>query len=310
MTFHSFQADAMTLSSATSASAKPSRLLAGARRIAARFGTDFDQSPSPPVDRKSIEVDWAKLKRKFEAKRARRKVVYIIHDVYGELGTEEATDLVDEIRETKKFTWIDVVLHTGGGGAIASERVAEALLAHRRTVAYIPNYAISGGTEIALATNRIVLGKHAFLGPTDLQLYGIPAHDIGELESERGIDSLSEELALAAIRARRIVPRDIETVCRLINPAHKKWLERIFPRRCDLARMLSSGEMDHMERITYKRARDLGMNVGKRMPSDVYELVRARRAQMKKLRELEPDLVIHSAMPREGVNESSHRDEA
>jgi hypothetical protein len=263
---------------------KPSNLLRRAADAVARW--DGGTVDGDKIDRKTIEASWEQLKRNFAKTRSGHRVIYIIHDVYGGLGDEEATDLIDEIRDAGRWTHIDVILHTFGGGVMASDRVAEALLAHKRTTAYVPNYAMSGGTEIALATHKIVLGKHACLGPTDVQFgpYGIG--DIEKLEEEKGGEALDDEIALWAIRAKRIAERDVATACRLINPAHKTLLDWLLG-RCTLAKKLAGGEMVHSERITYAAARELHLNVGERLPKAMYELVRSRRKQLKQLRELE-----------------------
>jgi len=63
-----------------------------------------------------------------------------------------------------------VILHTLGGYSLAAELVAAALKRIRdpRRV-YVPYIAMSAGTLIALAADRIHLGKNACLGPIDTQ---------------------------------------------------------------------------------------------------------------------------------------------
>jgi hypothetical protein len=74
---------------------------------------------------------------------------------------------------------IDLVLHTPGGLALAAEQIASALADHPAPVtAYIPHYAMSGGTLIALSADRIVMAPSAVLGPVDPQLGDLPATSI------------------------------------------------------------------------------------------------------------------------------------
>ena len=66
---------------------------------------------------------------------------------------------------------LDLILHTPGG----SLEVAEAFVSYLRSKftnirIIVPSVAMSAGTMIACAGNKIVLGKHSFLGPTDPQL--------------------------------------------------------------------------------------------------------------------------------------------
>jgi ClpP class serine protease len=58
-------------------------------------------------------------------------------------------------------------------------QIARAVEAHKAKVTvYVPVYAMSGGTLIALAANEIVLGEFSMLGPIDPQIAGFPAASI------------------------------------------------------------------------------------------------------------------------------------
>ena len=58
-------------------------------------------------------------------------------------------------------------------------QIARAVEAHpAKVTVYVPVYAMSGGTLIALAANEIVLGEFSVLGPIDPQIAGLPAASI------------------------------------------------------------------------------------------------------------------------------------
>lgn len=64
-----------------------------------------------------------------------------------------------------------LLLHTPGGVVAAVETIVGYL--HRKfsnIIAVIPVYAMSGGTMISLASNKIVMGKQSQLGPIDPQM--------------------------------------------------------------------------------------------------------------------------------------------
>lgn len=64
-----------------------------------------------------------------------------------------------------------LILHTPGGVVTAVETIVGYL--HKKfedITAVVPVYAMSGGTMIALASNRIVMGKQSQLGPIDPQM--------------------------------------------------------------------------------------------------------------------------------------------
>ena len=72
---------------------------------------------------------------------------------------------------TDKNTPIDFILHTPGGLVLAASQIAKAIKRHpAKTTVFVPHYAMSGGTLIALAANEIVMDTNAVLGPIDPQL--------------------------------------------------------------------------------------------------------------------------------------------
>lgn len=77
---------------------------------------------------------------------------------------------------------LDLFLHTPGGEVAATESLVNYLRAMFGTDirAIVPQLAMSGGTMIACACKRIVLGKQSSLGPIDPQFNGLPAHGIIE----------------------------------------------------------------------------------------------------------------------------------
>ena len=58
--------------------------------------------------------------------------------------------------------------------------------------AIVPQLAMSGGTMIACACNRIVMGKQSSLGPIDPQLNGMPAHGVIE-EFKQAYDEIRKD---------------------------------------------------------------------------------------------------------------------
>lgn len=59
-----------------------------------------------------------------------------------------------------------VILHTGGGLAVACAQIADAML-KRDTTVVVPYMAYSGGTLIALCAKRLMMGEFAALTPVD-----------------------------------------------------------------------------------------------------------------------------------------------
>ena len=66
---------------------------------------------------------------------------------------------------------LDIILHSPGGSPAAVEAIVRYLRSRFTDIRVIvPNFAKSAATMIACSANRIVMGKHSFLGPTDPQI--------------------------------------------------------------------------------------------------------------------------------------------
>ncbi|HCD71370.1 MAG TPA: hypothetical protein DEQ04_02240, partial [Thermovirga lienii] len=109
--------------------------------------------------------------RALEKKRGSR-VITLIHrqETVGFLGMfarnfiniEDSEEILRAIRMTSEDTPIDLIVHTPGGLLLAAEQIAAALNKHpAKVTVFVPHYAMSGGTLIALAADEIVMDKHA-----------------------------------------------------------------------------------------------------------------------------------------------------
>src|SRR4029453_2406967 len=110
------------------------------------------------------------------------------------------------IRLTPPDQPIDFILHTPGGLVLAAEQIAHALVAHKgKVTVFVPHYAMSGGTLIALTADDIVIDPNAVLGPVDPQIGDMPAASIVKLLELKPRAQISDEmlvLADVAIKAR------------------------------------------------------------------------------------------------------------
>ena len=67
---------------------------------------------------------------------------------------------------------LDLILHSPGGSPEAAEAIVSYLRSRFSDIRVIvPNLAMSAATMISCAANKIILGKHSFLGPTDPQIF-------------------------------------------------------------------------------------------------------------------------------------------
>ena len=217
------------------------------------------------------------LMGQFQAERKSR-VIALIHrqesqsilgmDVGKQIDIEDSEAILRAIRLTPDEQPIDLILHTPGGLVLAAEQIAKALVEHKgKVTVFIPHYAMSGGTLIAMAADAIVMDRNAVLGPVDPQIGGIPAAAILRVLQVKKIDLISDEtlmMADIAAKARVQVASFVAEI--LLKHMPKKQAE-------ELAVILSEGRWTHDFPITAQFARQLGMPVTVDMPLIVYSLM-------------------------------------
>ena len=210
------------------------------------------------------------------------KTIAIVHDFghpHGHqtderkyLSTREAFEILAEIRSIGKDTPIDVILHTPGGEVFACELIATALKNRPNTTAYVPYCAMSAGTIIALATEKVVMGRHACLGPIDLQFGYFAAESFPRLLKEKPIQNIEDVSVLLSYLAEKELKSAKQNACGLLNKKHFGNDDA-----CQLTNFLVSGDLPHSEQIDREHARQLGVNVaGDDCPDAVYRMVEAR----------------------------------
>jgi ClpP class serine protease len=142
-----------------------------------------------PIFRRKV-LDWNRLRAltKLERRRGSR-VIALVHrqETMALLGfplvryidVHDSEDILRAIKLTGPDVPIDLIVHTPGGLVLAAAQIAQALRRHpARVTVFVPHYAMSGGTLIALAADEIVMDPNAVLGPVDPQIGQSPAASI------------------------------------------------------------------------------------------------------------------------------------
>jgi ClpP class serine protease len=188
------------------------------------------------------------------------------------IDIEDSEQILRAIRETPEDTPIDLVLHTPGGLVLASDQIAYALRRHRgRVTVFVPHYAMSGGTLIALAADEIVMDRDAVLGPVDPQLGSLqhgywPAASILAALDEPNANRDDETLIMGDV-ARKAVAQVRATVAELLSGA-------LPPGEAQrLAALLSEGRWTHDYPIRFDEAKGIGLPVSAEMPAAIYKLM-------------------------------------
>jgi ClpP class serine protease len=184
------------------------------------------------------------------------------------IDIEDSEAVLRAIRLTPPDQPIDMILHTPGGLVLAAEQIAKALVEHKgKVTVFVPHYAMSGGTLIALAAHEIVMDANAVLGPVDPQIGDMPAASILRVLNLKQVNRIRDEtleLADVAAKARLQVAGFVTEL--LLNRLPKDKAVR-------LATVLTEGRWTHDFPITVELARELGLSVSTEMPRIVYELM-------------------------------------
>ncbi len=222
----------------------------------------------------------AELERRFSAIQRKRKsrLIAIVHrqEPMGLLGIpqlryidlNDAEDVLEAIRTTPANTPIDMVLHTPGGLVLPAMQIARALKAHKgKKTIYVPHYAMSGGTLIAMAADEIVLNKHAVLGPIDPQIGGIPAASLLRLRAEKSADQTDDYTIVLADVGKMAIDQ--------LKRAARELLKGTVSDNAanNVAEQLATGRWTHDYPIEAAEAREIGLNVTTVMPADITELM-------------------------------------
>jgi ClpP class serine protease len=172
----------------------------------------------PMLQRRRLEMRRLQFLRGWE-RRTGHRLIALIHrqETMSLLGfplvryidIQDSEELLRALRLTADDVPIDVVLHTPGGLALAAEQIAHAICRRKAKVTvYVPHYAMSGGTLIALAADEIVMDPNAVLGSLDPQLGQHPAASIVravEWKTEHKQEIDDETLILADIARKAMV---------------------------------------------------------------------------------------------------------
>jgi len=234
-------------------------------------------SLQPIVRQKMLEAERLRMLERLERRRQSRVIVLIHREetmsllgfpLVRYINIEDSEAVLRAIKMTDKDVPIDLILHTPGGLVLAAEQIARALQKHQAKVTvFVPHYAMSGGTLIALAADEIVMDENAVLGPVDPQLGQHPAASVLKVLERKPIAEIDDDTIIMADIAEKALRQVKEVVSELLRDKMDAQLaERV-------ATALSSGIWTHDYPITVGEARQLGLPVSTDMPNEIYRIM-------------------------------------
>jgi ClpP class serine protease len=231
----------------------------------------------PVIKQRLLEASRKRLIALIERERKSR-VVLLVHrqetmsllgfPLFRYIDINDSEEVLRAIHLTDTEIPLDVVLHTPGGLVLAATQIARAVFKHKgKVTVFVPHYAMSGGTLIALAADEIVMCEHAVLGPVDPQLGEYPAASILKAAHQKPIAEVDDKTLILADQAEKALLQMQHEVGELLSdkfPAEKA---------AELSKLLSSGAWTHDYPITYERASELGLRVRSDMPENIMRLM-------------------------------------
>jgi len=231
----------------------------------------------PLLQQKMLASARLRLIRTMERRRGSR-VIAMIHrqesmsllgiPLVKYIDIQDSEQILRAIKMTDESVPIDLLLHTPGGLVLAAEQIAHAIKGHpAKTTVFVPHYAMSGGTLLALAADEIVMDANAVLGPVDPQLGAKPAAALVRTLEAKGVANCDDETIILADTANMALSQVRKTVVSLLE-------EKLGSAAADqLAEQISQGCYTHDHSFTVDDVKSFGLNVSTEMPAEIYQLM-------------------------------------
>ncbi len=231
----------------------------------------------PFLQKKMLEMSRLRLLRSLEKKRG-SLVIALIHrqETMSLLGfplvryidVNDSEEVLRAIRLCDPQCPVDMIIHTPGGLVLAADQIAYALHRHKgKVTVFVPHYAMSGGTLIALAADEIVMDENAVLGPVDPQIGQLPASSVLSVLEHKEAKDIDDQTFMNADIARKAVAQMRTTVRSLLSGRVPDNLASAITEK------LTSGTWTHDYPITAQEAKQIGLPVNTDMPPEIYRFM-------------------------------------
>lgn len=231
----------------------------------------------PMFKQQQLQGQRYRALRSLERKRGSR-VIALIHrqemiSLFGIpltrfINIEDSEQILRAIRLTPPDMPIDLILHTPGGLVLASDQIAHAIRKHpAKVTVFVPHYAMSGGTLIALAADEIFMDPNAVLGPVDPQIGKYPAASLIKVVRDKDINEIDDETLIMADVAQKAMNQVKEKMLILLMGRMEKEKAR------EITNQITEGRWTHDYPIGCEELRHMGVNACGELPREIYEVM-------------------------------------
>jgi ClpP class serine protease len=231
----------------------------------------------PVLRQRMLDTTRQRLISKIEKTRGTR-VITMVHrqETMSLLGfplmrfidIDDSEEVIRAIHMTDPEVPLDLILHTPGGIALAAFQIAYAIKNRPgKVTVFVPHYAMSGGTLIALAADEIIMGENAVLGPVDPQIGEYPAISLLKLIEAKPITEIDDRTWILADIGRKALEQMQIHIRNFLSETYS------VEKATELGQLLVGGRWTHDYPITCVELQALGLNVSKEMPEEVFQLM-------------------------------------
>jgi ATP-dependent protease ClpP protease subunit len=186
------------------------------------------------------------------------------------LSRQDATNIMKIMRLVDPNKTLEIILETPGGSMTAAEVIVNCLLNHRgKVIVYVPRFALSAGTLIALAADEIYLEKNAFLGPVDPQFrFGYSAASLLQYTdniSETNASWVTDLAKIVRIEASKSMKWILDIINRIYTYKRRELTDKLFE-------FLVSGKHNHERPLFFNDLSSIIPFIHEGIPNELYEL--------------------------------------
>ena len=179
---------------------------------------------------------------------------------------------------TKEKKPLSIILYTTGGSIFNSDMIVEILLSYDSPVnIYIPGFAYSAGSMIALCADKLYMNKFSVMGPVDPQLSyhvddngdedGASAKCFMQLLEDK--EEIGDDFYLKALESKNLHDDNIENLRKILRIRDRNLSKN---KKKKFIEEFASGKRPHHKPFLAEKVRQLGMPVESTVPREINKL--------------------------------------
>jgi len=186
---------------------------------------------------------------------------------------EKFIETIHHIQTSKKEKSLSIIIYTRGGSIASSDMIVDILLNYEEPVnIYIPTFAYSAGTMIALCGDTLFMNQYSILGPVDPQIsYSVDekidddasSRCLMQLVEDKNIDEISDDIYLKAIESKFLHEDNIQNLQNIIT---KRNLNLSKKRKNTIIKEFGSGLHPHHKPFNINKIKSMHIPVMSPVP--------------------------------------------